>query len=45
MIPLAGMSECGHESSLMRRPWPTGGLLHHDNKKKKLSSKDDNRVH
>jgi len=22
-----GVSECDHESSIMRRPWPTGGLL------------------
>jgi len=24
-----GVSECDHKSSKMRRPWPTGGLLHH----------------
>jgi len=22
-----GVSECDRESSIMRRPWPTGGLL------------------
>ena len=27
------MSECGHESPIMRRPWPTGGLLPHGKKK------------
>ena len=26
------MSECDHESSIMRRPWPTGGLLLHGTK-------------
>jgi len=24
-----GVSEWDHESSIMKRPWPTGGLLHH----------------
>jgi hypothetical protein len=24
---------CHHESSIMRRPWPAGGLLHHGKKK------------
>ena len=29
------MSDCGHESSIIRRPCPTGGLLHHGKIKKK----------
>jgi hypothetical protein len=27
------VSQCDRESSTMRRPWPTGGLLHHAKKK------------
>ena len=27
-----GVSECDRESSIMRRPWPTGGLLRHGKK-------------
>ena len=26
------LTECDHESSIMRRPWPTGGLLCHGKK-------------
>ena len=29
-----GVSECDREVSIMRRPWPTGGLSHHGKKKK-----------
>jgi hypothetical protein len=32
-IPTAcGVSECDRETSIMRRPWPTGGLLCHGKK-------------
>ena len=27
-----GMSECNRESSITRKPWPTGGLLRHGKK-------------
>jgi len=29
-----GVSECDLETSLMKRPWPTGGLLRHGGKTK-----------
>jgi len=29
-----GVSECDHETSTMRWPWPTGGFLHHGKRKK-----------
>jgi hypothetical protein len=37
-------AECGHESSIMRRPWPIGGCCAMVTEKK-LARKGDNRVH
>ena len=33
-----GVSECGHESSTLRRPWPTGGCYAMGGKKSKSDS-------
>ena len=32
------MSECDHESSIIRRPWPTAGLLRSGKKKSRKGS-------
>ena len=34
----SGVSECDRETPIIRAPWPTGGLLRHEKKKKLIKN-------
>jgi hypothetical protein len=39
--PDCGVSECDRESSILRRPWPTGGLLRHGREEDEEEEKEE----